>query len=77
MQKATIQLETLSCPSCLQKIEGAVKGLNGVNQDSVKVMFNSSKVKADFDGDKIAIEDIEQAIEKVGYEVLKSKVKTA
>lgn len=77
MQKATIQLETLSCPSCLQKIEGAVKGLNGVDQDSVKVMFNSSKVKADFDGDKIAIEDIEQAIEKVGYEVLKSKVKTA
>lgn len=77
MQKATIQLETLSCPSCLQKIEGAVKGLNGVDQDSVKVMFNSSKVKADFDGDKIAIEDIEKAIEKVGYEVLKSKVKTA
>ncbi|HRL52519.1 MAG TPA: metal-binding protein, partial [Enterococcus aquimarinus] len=44
MQKATIQLETLSCPSCLQKIENAMKGLNGIDKDSVKVLFNSSKV---------------------------------
>jgi len=49
MQKATIHLEDLSCPSCLLKIENAVKGLNGVEKDSVKVMFNSSKVKTDFD----------------------------
>ena len=49
MQKATIQLETLSCPSCLQKIENAMKGLNGIDKDSVKVLFNASKVKVDFD----------------------------
>ncbi|MGB2563079.1 metal-binding protein, partial [Leuconostoc mesenteroides] len=24
MEKAILQLETLSCPSCMQKIEGAV-----------------------------------------------------
>ena len=51
MQKAVIQLETLSCPSCMQKIENAVKGLNGVNQDSLKVLFNASKVKVDFDSE--------------------------
>ncbi len=28
---ATIQLETLTCPSCIQKIEGAVKGLDGID----------------------------------------------
>mgnify|MGYP001283804391 CR=1 FL=1 len=75
MQKATIQLESLSCPSCLQKIESAVKGLNGVEKDSVKVMFNSSKVKTDFDPETVQIEDIEKAIENLGYEVIKSKVK--
>lgn len=77
MQKATIHLETLSCPSCLQKIENAVKGLNGVNKDSVKVLFNSSKVKTEFDSDTLTIEDIEKAIEDLGYPVIKSKVRSA
>lgn len=77
MQKATIQLETLSCPSCLQKIENAVKGLNGVEKDSVKVMFNASKVKTEFDAETVTIEDIEKAIEDLGYAVIKSKVKSA
>jgi copper chaperone len=75
MQKATIQLETLSCPSCMQKIENAVKDLNGVVEDSLKVLFNASKVKVDFDSEAIAIGDIEKAIEDLGYPVVKSKVK--
>lgn len=77
MQKATIQLETLSCPSCLMKIESAVKGLDGVEEDSVKVMFNSSKVKTNFNSDTLSIETIEKAIEELGYPVIKSKVKSA
>lgn len=77
MSKATINLETLSCPSCLQKIENAVKGLNGVEKDSVKVLFNSSKVKTEFNESEIAIEDIEKAIEDLGYPVIKSKVRAA
>lgn len=75
MNSATIQLETLSCPSCLQKIESAVKGLNGVDKDSVKVMFNASKVKAQFDENQVSLETINQAIEDLGYEVLKSKAR--
>lgn len=77
MEKAVIQLETLSCPSCLQKIEGALKGLNGVEKESVKVLFNASKVKLDFDAESVGIEKIEKAIEDMGYPVIKSKVKTA
>ena len=75
MQKATIQLETLSCPSCLQKIDNAVKGLDGVEKDSVKVMFNASKVKVNFDESVTPIENIENAIENLGYPVTISKVK--
>ena len=77
MQKATIQLETLSCPSCLQKIENAMKGLNGIDKDSVKVLFNPSKVKVDFDSASLSIETIEKAIQDLGYPVIKSKVKVA
>ncbi|HHU89523.1 MAG TPA: heavy-metal-associated domain-containing protein [Clostridiaceae bacterium] len=75
MQKATIQLEPLICPSCIQKIEGAVKSLDGVDKDSINVSFNSSKVKLNFDDEKLSIKDIENAIGKMGYEVKKSQVR--
>ena len=75
MQKATIQLETLTCPSCMQKIENGVKSLDGVSKESLKVLFNSSKVRVEFDDEKVSIKDIVNAIDKLGYEVLKSQVK--
>jgi copper chaperone len=75
MHKATIQLGTLTCPSCLQKIDNAVKSLEGVDKESVSVLFNSSKVKLNFDPEKLSIEKIENAITALGYEVKKSQVR--
>lgn len=75
MQKATIQLETLTCPSCMQKIENGVKSLDGVDKKSIKVLFNSSKVRMEYDDEKVSIKDIENDIDKLGYEVIKSQVK--
>jgi len=75
MQKAVINLETLSCPSCLQKIENALKGLNGIEKESVEVLFNSSRVRTSFNSELIMIEEIEKAIENLGYSVIRSKVK--
>lgn len=75
MKSATLQLESLACPSCLQKIENGTKSLDGIDKDSVKVMFNASRVKLSFDEDVIKIEEIQNTIEKLGYEVLKVKVK--
>ncbi|MER2063387.1 MAG: heavy-metal-associated domain-containing protein [Alkalibacterium sp.] len=77
MQKAILKLETLACPSCMQKIENALKSLNGVEKDSVKVLFNSSKAKTAFDSEKVTIEEIEKAVEDLGYPVIKSTVKSA
>lgn len=75
MKKAIIQLEPLTCPSCVQKIEGATKSLNGVEKESVNVLFNSSKAKFDFDDEKISIEEIVKAITVLGYDVKKTQVK--
>lgn len=75
MQKATIQLETLTCPSCMQKIENGVKSLDGVDEKSIKVLFNSSKVRVEYDDEKVSIKDIENTIDKLGYGVIKSQVK--
>ena len=75
MKKATIQLETLACPSCVQKIENAVKSLRNVEKESVNVLFNASKVKFNFDDERISIEEVEKAITMLGYDVIKSQVK--
>jgi copper chaperone CopZ len=56
------------------KIEGATKSLSGVEKESVKVLFNASKVKLSFDESQIDVAKIEQAITTMGYEVKKSQV---
>lgn len=76
MSKAVLNLETLACPTCMQKIEGAIRQLDGVEKESVKVLFNASKVKVNFDSKKVRLTDIEDAIEAIGYSVLKSVEKS-
>lgn len=75
MKKAVIQLETLTCPSCALKIEGALKALPGVVKESIQVLFNSSKVKLDFAEEALSLEEITRAITAVGYDVLKAQEK--
>ena len=75
MSQAVIQLGPVTCPSCIKKIESAVSKIDGV--ETVKVLFNSSKVKVDFDSASLSIETIEKAIQDLGYPVIKSKVKVA
>ena len=74
MKKATIQLETLTCPSCIAKIEGALKKVDGVDDASTKISFSSNRVRLDFDDSKTSIEAIENSITKMGYSVEKSRV---
>ena len=69
--KATLQLETLACPTCMQKIEAAIRSVDGVDADSVKVLFNAIKAKASFDADVTDAEKIADAVRAVGYDVLK------
>lgn len=76
MKILTMQLETLTCPSCAIKIEKALKTLNGINFDSIKVLFNASKVKLEFDDSVITTTTIEKAIATLGYQVLNTQTKS-
>ena len=38
MNKTVFQLETVTCPSCIKRIEGTVSKINGVT--SAEVKFN-------------------------------------
>ncbi len=71
MTTKTYQLETLTCPSCLAKIEGALKKTAGVTES--EVLFNSSKAKVSFDETVVSSDKIRETIESLGYKVLGEK----
>ncbi|MEG0327839.1 MAG: heavy-metal-associated domain-containing protein [Erysipelothrix sp.] len=71
MTKKTFQMETISCPSCIMKIEGALKRLDGIEES--EVLFNSSRVKVVFDETKLNSDEIKNSIEKIGYRVISEK----
>ncbi len=70
MKTIRFQLETLTCPTCITKIEGALNKESGVEE--AKVLFNSSKVKVKYNSEEISSEQLEEIIEKVGFPVLSS-----
>lgn len=72
MSKIVMKLDELSCPSCMVKIEGALNTTNGV--ETAKVLFNASKVKAEFDDNQVTATDLVSKVEELGYVVQKSKV---
>lgn len=62
------QLDTLTCPTCIQKIEKSLSKMNGVND--VKVLFNSSKVKITYQAEQVSETELKAVIEKLGYPVI-------
>lgn len=71
MKKLTLQLEELACPSCIKKIETALKKQDGVGE--VNILFNSSKAKIEYDEEKINSDKITKVVSDLGYEVLSAK----
>lgn len=75
MKQAIFKLETLTCPTCVSKIQAAINSFKGVDESSVKVMFNSSKLKFSFDETVVDVEKIKEKIKAMGYQVLDIKLK--
>lgn len=71
MTTKTYQMETLTCPSCAAKIEGALKRTKGIKE--YEVLFNSSRVKVTFDESIVQSEKIKDVIESLGFDVLGEK----
>ena len=67
MTKLVYQLDGLTCPSCLQKIEGALGQQAGVK--TVKALFNS-KVKAQIDPSVTNADALKKTITDLGYTVV-------
>lgn len=71
MKKVELKLETLTCPSCIKKIETTLSKAEGVN--AVKVLFNSNKVKAEIDEGQTSADKLKEIVSNLGYEVLELK----
>lgn len=72
MKKVVFNMEPFTCPSCVKKIENTVSKVDGVSE--VQVMFNSGRVRADFDSSKTSADVLEDTIVRLGYPVLSKKV---
>lgn len=66
MQKTLLRSQELSCPSCVAKIETALKALNGVSD--VKVYFNTGKIEVQHDLQLVKSDQLVDAVRSVGYE---------
>ncbi len=64
--KTLLRSQELSCPSCVAKIEKALKGREGV--DDAKVYFNTGRIEVQHDPERISAEDLIKAVQEVGYE---------
>jgi copper chaperone CopZ len=66
MKKTLLRSQELSCPSCVAKIETALKALDGVSD--AKVFFNTGKIEVQHDPQTVNAEELVKAVKAVGYE---------
>lgn len=65
IQTTTLRAKDLSCPSCVSKIEGALKAVDGVEKAEVK--FNTGRILVDHDPTKARVSALIQAVSSAGY----------
>ncbi len=73
MQQVTLHVQGMSCGSCVNKIEGNVGKLNGV--ELVKVQLSNGKVDVTFNESTVDLGEIKCAINDTGYEVMEESAK--
>jgi copper chaperone len=66
MTNVTLQVAGMSCGHCVSSVEGALQKIGAAG----KVDLGSKSVAVTFDADKVTLEQIKEAIEDQGYDVL-------
>lgn len=63
MKEATVQVQGMTCRSCVPRIESAISAIGAEG----RVNFEQSTVDVRFDEAKVQITEIQEAIQKKGY----------
>lgn len=69
MAERTLEVKGMSCGHCKMAVSGALKGLNGVSD--VAVDLSTGKVDVNYDESKVGFEQMKDAVEEQGYDVVK------
>lgn len=72
ISKVVFTMEPFTCPSCIKKIEQTLGRVAGVAE--VKVMFNSGRVRVEFDAARTDADALQDTLVKLGYPVLSKRV---
>ncbi|HNS38856.1 MAG: cation transporter [Anaerolineae bacterium] len=64
--KTILRSQDLSCPSCVAKIEKALKSVTGVEEATVH--FNTGRIVVEHDSAAVKDTELIEAIRSVGYE---------
>lgn len=70
MKKVKLTIEGMHCASCASNIEKSIKKVKGVKEVSVSIMTKKGFVEAE---DNVNMEDLKDAVSKVGYKVLEAE----
>jgi len=63
----TIQVQGMTCGHCVDTVQKAVEGLEGVS--TVSVNLEEKQVQVDFDENRTGVDEIEDQIKVAGFEV--------
>ncbi|MDO8265226.1 MAG: copper-translocating P-type ATPase [Candidatus Parcubacteria bacterium] len=75
MKKEIFKIRGMHCASCARMIEAAVLRVIGIK--SAQVNFGTETLTAEYDEEKTAVQDIEKAVEDVGYKLWVPEKKTS
>jgi copper ion binding protein len=67
MAEAVMKIGGMSCQHCVMRVRKAVDEIPGVSHSDVSI----GTARVEYDESKIKETDLEQAIEKAGYKVVK------
>lgn len=68
MQTKTLDVQGMTCGHCKMSVEGALNGLDGVS--AAEVHLDSGKVEVTYDEAQVSLENMKEAVEDQGYDVV-------
>lgn len=69
MEQIQFNVKGMTCDHCKMAVTNALKDLNGVK--SVEVSVDRGKANVEYDPSKASVEQMEDAVEEQGYDVVK------
>ena len=72
VEKVTLPVQGMTCASCVNKVEKALRSLKGVV--SVSVNFATERASVEYIPEEVTIAELKRAVRDAGYQVLEVKV---